>query len=56
MSGDKPLVDLIAPNLEIKFGDNLNLRMSAKDILNLMDGKDKLDTMFKAVKPTMQKS
>ena len=52
MSGnqDKPLLDLISPNLEIKFGDNLNLRMSAKDILNLMEGKEKFDSVFTSAK------
>ena len=46
MSGDKPIMDLISPNLEIKFGDNINIRMSAKDIMNLMDTKEKFDTVF----------
>lgn len=43
MSGDKPISDLMSTNLEIKFGDNLNLRMSAKDIMGLMDTKDKFE-------------
>lgn len=41
MSGDNN-----KPNLEIKLGDHVNIRLSTKDIFGLMDGDDKYKSNF----------